>query len=90
MEKVLVCDAMVQARGDNRGSFIAGPSTHIQRIERSWRDVFRRVCYLCYYVFYAMEYSGVLDVNNATHPFTLHLIFIPMINQALAELRGIQ
>lgn len=27
VEKVLVCDAMVQARGDNRGSVIAGPSS---------------------------------------------------------------
>ena len=27
VEKVLVCDAMVQARGGNRGSFIAGPSS---------------------------------------------------------------
>lgn len=27
VEKVLVCDAMVQTRGDNRGSFIAGPSS---------------------------------------------------------------
>ena len=27
VEKVLVCDAMVQARGDNRGSFITGPSS---------------------------------------------------------------
>jgi len=32
-ENVLVCDAMVQARGEGRGSFIAGPSTHNQRIE---------------------------------------------------------
>ena len=42
------------------------------------------------FVLYVMDYSGVLDVNNATHLFTLHLIFIPMINQALAEFRGIQ
>jgi len=28
VENVLVCDAMVQAMGEGRGSFIAGPSTH--------------------------------------------------------------
>ena len=32
-----------------------------------------------------MEYSGVLDVTNAIHLFTLDLIFIPRINKALAE-----
>ena len=34
VENVLVCDAIVQFRGEGRGSFIAGPSTHNQRIER--------------------------------------------------------
>ena len=50
VENVLVCDAMVQARGEGRGSFIAGLSTHNQRIERSWRDVYRCVCHflLCF------------------------------------------
>jgi len=43
VENVLVCNAMVDARGAGRGSFIAGPSTHNQRIERLWRDVFRCV-----------------------------------------------
>mgnify|MGYP000043652363 FL=1 len=32
VENVLVCDAMVKTRGEGRGSFIAGPSTHNQRI----------------------------------------------------------
>lgn len=36
VENVLICDAMVQARGDGRGSFIAGPSTHNQPIGRFW------------------------------------------------------
>lgn len=32
VENVLVCEAMVETRGEGRASFIAGPSTHNQRI----------------------------------------------------------
>ena len=85
VENVLVCDAMVKARGEGRGSFIAGPSTHNQRIERLWRDVFRCVCHLYYYTFYAMESTGILQVNEPVHLFALHLVFIPRINKALNE-----
>ena len=85
VENVLVCDAMIQARGEGRGSFIAGPSTHNQRIERLWRDVFRCMCHFYYYLFYAMESTGILNTDNPIHVFTLHLIFIPRINKALHE-----
>lgn len=37
--------------------------------------------------FYAMEYSGVLDVTDTRHPFALHLIFIPRINHALGDFK---
>lgn len=87
VENVLVCEAMINARGEGRGSFIAGPSTHNQRIERLWRDVFRCVCHLYYYIFYAMESTGILDTDNPVHLFTLHLVFIPRINKALDEFR---
>ena len=41
VENFKVCDAMVAMRGSGRGSFIGGPSTRNQRIERLWRDMFR-------------------------------------------------
>ena len=71
VENVLVRDAMVQTRGEGRGSFIAGPSTHNQRIERLWRDVFRCVCHLYYYIFYGMELSSILNPEDPVHLFTL-------------------
>ena len=41
MENTAVCDAMVAVRGpcEGRRSFIAGPSTRNQRMERLWRDI---------------------------------------------------
>ena len=85
VENVLVCDAMVEARGEGRESFIAGPSIRNQRIERLWREVFRCVCHLIYYVFYAMEDTGLLNVDNPIDVTALHLTFMPKINLALHE-----
>ena len=77
VENVLVCDEMVRIRGEGRESFIFGPSTHNQRIERLWRDVFRCVCMSYYYTFYAMESSGILDPCNQHHLFALHFVYLP-------------
>ena len=85
VENVLVCDVIVDARGAGRGSFIAGPSTHNQRIERLWRDVFRCVMHYFYYLFYALEDSGNLNIEDPTNMFALHFVFLPRLNKALHE-----
>jgi len=88
VENVKVCEVMVDHWGEGRNSFIAGSSTRNQRIERLWRDVFRCVCQFFYYTFYAMEQTGILDVENAIHMFALHLVFSKRINTALNEFVG--
>lgn len=39
-ENVLCCDYMLARRGYGRRTWIAGKSTHNQRIERFWRDLY--------------------------------------------------
>lgn len=85
VENIAICDAMVVRNGEGRGSFVCGSSTRNQRIERLWRDVFRCVCHIYYYTFYAMEQSGLLDVENTVHLFALQSVFTARINYALNE-----
>ena len=85
VENVLICDAMVEKRGEGRGSFIAGSSHRNQRIERLWRDVFRCVCSFFYYTFYSMELWGILNVEDDLHLYVLHSVFLPKVNHSLNE-----
>lgn len=52
---MLVFDYMIAHRGSNRGSMITGKSTHNQRIEGLWRDVFEGV--LCLYYHFLLFYG---------------------------------
>ena len=64
---------------------ITGSSTHNERIERLWRDVFRCVISLFYDSFRALEEEGKLDPLNEIDLFCLHFTYIPLINHALEE-----
>ena len=82
-ENMMVCYFMVSQRGTGRGSHIAGRSTHNQRIERLWRDVYRCVASTYYELFYYMEEQQMLDPENSLDLFVLHCVFLPQINHSL-------
>ena len=87
VENVLVCDAMVEKRGEGPSSFIAVPSTRNQQIERLWRDVFRCVIHMFYYIFYALKDEQLIDIENPVDMLALRLVFLRRINQALNEFK---
>ena len=88
MENVLVADFMLEKRGVDSGSMITGKSTHNQRIERLWRDVFTGVLSYFYKLFYSMEEEGILDPLNETHLACLRYVYLPKLNERLKNLEG--
>lgn len=84
-ENTQVWQLMEDRRGFNRGSFLVGCSTHNQRIERLWRDVFRCVAHIFYYTFQAMEESGILEIDNPLHKVALQYVYLPCLNRALSS-----
>ena len=82
-ENVLVADYMLQKRGPGRKSMITGKSTHNQRVERSWRDVYTGVLSYFSFIFTYLEDQNVLDSSNLVHITALHYVYLPLIGEKL-------
>ena len=55
---------------------------------RLWRDLFTGCITLYYYeLFYYMEDSGILNVDDETHIFCLHFVFLPRINKSINQFK---
>ena len=88
LENVHIAQFMIEKRGRQRGSIITGKSTHNQRIERLWRDVFSGVLCFYYNLFYFMEESNLLDPLNDHHIAALHHAYLPKTNKMLEMWRN--
>ncbi|XP_041912141.1 uncharacterized protein LOC121677456 [Alosa sapidissima] len=82
-ENNAVCLFMEVFRGSNRGSAMRGRSTHNQRIERLWGDVWRGVSNSYHALFTLLETEGTLDTNSEKHIWALHFVYLARINQHL-------
>lgn len=83
LENAGIAQYMIEKRGTGRASVIAGKSTHNQRIERLWRDVYDGVLSYFYQLFYFLEEEGVLDPLIESHLAALHYVYLPFVNVKL-------
>ena len=81
-ENVDVWRAMEVVHGSS-SAVITGSSTHNERIERLWNDVWHSVVQEFYHLFYEMESCNMLNPMNETDIYCLQYVFVPRINSAL-------
>ena len=84
-ENIDVWRYMLSAHNNDPACVVTGSSTHNERIERLWRDVYRSVSSNFIDVFSTLENEEVLDTLNEVDMYCLHYIFLPRINKCLSE-----
>jgi len=82
-ENTAVWVIMNTMRGSDRGSALRGRSTHNQRIERLWRDLWRGMTNVYHNLFSFLESEGILDIDNEMHLWALRYVYLPRINRDL-------
>ena len=81
-----VIDRMIAANQDDSPAVLLGSSVHNQRVERFNGEINRNIRLKYAHLFYTLESRGLLDPNDELDLFTLHYVFLPRINRALATL----
>lgn len=71
--------------GDNRGSYLVGPSTRNVRIERQWRQVGESVTQMFAHLFLEMEQAHDLYRDEPVDLYCLHYVFLPYFNYILTH-----
>ena len=84
-EKIDVWRYMLSTHNNDPTCVITGSSTHNERIEWLWRDVYRSVSSNFVEVFTALENEAVPDTLNEVDMFCLHYVFLPRIKKCLAD-----
>ncbi len=67
------------------GCIVVSSSTHNERIERMWCDVFKRVGRIFHQLLHSLEDEGLLDPLKETDLFCVHFAVLPEINRCLIE-----
>ncbi|KAJ1390835.1 hypothetical protein B484DRAFT_288189 [Ochromonadaceae sp. CCMP2298] len=84
-ENVLVADFMLEKRGTANRPVLTGSSKHNTRIERLWRDVRTHVLQRYMDLFSVLVDDDVLDPEDPVQRWTLHHIFLPLIEADLQQ-----
>ena len=78
-----LCSVMEELYHPEQRSVLRGKSTHNQRIERQWVDLWEGVSNVYYDLFYFLERQQLLDVEVSRDIWVLHFVFLPRINMDL-------
>ncbi|CAB1440666.1 unnamed protein product [Pleuronectes platessa] len=70
------------------GFFFPEPSSDWHGIERLWRDLWVAVTSIYYDVLHYLEEEGFLSIDNITHLFCCHFVFLPRLQDDLDTFRS--